>query len=533
MIGFLRLPEAPLPSRPINIDATTSPGRLVVRAMFSINRLTIPAAALMAVQQASQAAVPIAMGLAIDRALAANDRGALVVWLVLLVGLYGVLAVAYRLAFRMEIMAMQLVCYQVRLRVADAVLDARRESRQLPGVALSIFTTDVNRLGQSPGLLVYPFGDLVAITIVAVVLFVIAWPLGVVVLVGTPLMLWTLGRAAGPLQRRSFHQLQQVGDATGTAADLIAGLRVVKGLGAEAVATQRYRRVSQQALRATLRVESSQAAYEVLTDLVAGVFIAGVAILIGALALGGDMTVGELVTTVGLAQSVMGPVQSLTKDFGVRLAEAKASAQRVLGVLQVPRRATGEVGLVATIASPRLELRGVTIGDLRRLDVTVESGETVGVVTDSTSAQLLEDALGLRRPLDGGELIVGANRWRPSTTTRSAASCSSLRTAPISSTDRCSRTSMCVGRRTRRVRSSRRRSRRPPVPTSSPPSPTGCRRGWARVASCCRVVSANEWPWPGRWPPPRPSWCSTNRPRPSTRSPSRSSRPDCGASGPG
>lgn len=303
---------------------------------------------------------------------------------------------------------MQLVCYQVRLRVADAVLDARRESRQLPGVALSIFTTDVNRLGQSPGLLVYPFGDLVAITIVAVVLFVIAWPLGVVVLVGTPLMLWTLGRAAGPLQRRSFHQLQQVGDATGTAADLIAGLRVVKGLGAEAVATQRYRRVSQQALRATLRVKSSQAAYEVLTDLVAGVFIAGVAILIGALALGGDMTVGELVTAVGLAQFVMGPVQSLTKDFGVRLAEAKASAQRVLGVLQVPRRATGEVGLVATIASPRLELRGVTIGDLRRLDVTVESGETVGIVTDSSSAQLLEDALGLRRPLDGGELIVGA-----------------------------------------------------------------------------------------------------------------------------
>ena len=410
MFDFLRLPESPVPSSPIEVDDSTSPRRLVVRTMFAINRLTIPAAALMVVQQASQAAVPIAMGLAIDRAVESTDRGALVVWLVLLVGLYGVVAVSYRLAFRLEIMAMQIVCFQLRLRVAGAVLDARRAERELPGVGLSIFTHDAGRLAQAPGLLVYPFGDLVAIVIVAVALFVIGWPLGVVVSVGTPLMLGVLDRAAGPLQRRSFRQLQSAGDATGMAADLVAGLRVVKGLGAEPVASRRYRDASQKALGATLQYKTSLATYEVVTDLIAGVFIGGVAILIGWLALRGEMSIGELVTAVGLAQFVMGPVQSLTKDFGVRLAEATASAERVLGVLRAKRRSIAGAGEVDSAGAPRLELRGVCVGELRGLDVTVAPGEMVGIVTDGRSAQLLEDVLGLVRSVDEGDIVVGGVR---------------------------------------------------------------------------------------------------------------------------
>lgn len=398
-----------MPSREIEVDESTSPRRLVVRTMFAVNRLTIPAAGLMMLQQAAQASVPIVMGLAIDRALASTARGSLIVWLILLVGVYCVLAVAYRLAFRLEIMAMQLVCYQMRLRVAGAILDPGRETRELPGVGLSIFTTDVNRLGLAPGLLVYPVGDVVAIAIAAVALFVIAWPLGLLVLVGTPLMIVVLDRAAGPLQRRSFAQLERIGDATGRAADLVAGLRVIKGLGAEPVAASRYRADSQEALRATLHMKSSQAAYEVATDLMSGLFIAGVAILIGWLALRGDMSVGAVVTAVGLAQFVRAPVQSLTKYSGARLAQATASAQRVLGVLQAPRRATGRSVAIDTERTPKLELRGICVADVRDLDLTIEPGEMVGIVTDGGSAQLLEEILGRRRPIDGGTIVLGGH----------------------------------------------------------------------------------------------------------------------------
>ena len=83
----------------------------------------------------------------------------------------------------------------------------------------------------------------------------------------------------------------------------MAGLRVIEGLGAESAAADRYRTVSQEAFRATLHVKSAQARYEVVTDLIAGLFIAAVATIIGWLALRGDIEVGQLVTAVGLTQS--------------------------------------------------------------------------------------------------------------------------------------------------------------------------------------------------------------------------------------
>ena len=406
-LGFLRLPEEPLASDDIRVDESTTPRQLILRSMFAVNRLTVPATALMVVQQASQAAVPIVIGLAIDRAVAPYDGGSLVWWLAALVGVYVVLAISYRLAYRLEILAMQVVCYQLRLKVARAVLDPRRETRELPGVGLSIFTTDVNRLGQAPGLLVYPFGDVVAIAIVAIALFVISWPLGVFVLLGTPTMMWLLDRVAGPVRQRTFTQLQHVADATASAADLVAGLRVIKGLGAESAAADRYRTVSQEAFRATLHVKSAQARYEVVTDLIAGLFIAAVATIIGWLALRGDIEVGQLVTAVGLTQFVAAPVQSLTKDFGARLAEVRASAQRVLGVLQARRVDDLPAVEFADDESPRLELRDVRLGVVAGFELTVAPGEFVGVVTDSGTAQLLEDTLGLFQAPEDGAILVG------------------------------------------------------------------------------------------------------------------------------
>ena len=112
-LGFLRLPEEPLASDDIRVDESTTPRQLILRSMFAVNRLTVPATALMVVQQASQAAVPIVIGLAIDRAVAPYDGGSLVWWLAALVGVYVVLAISYRLAFRLEILAMHAATWEL------------------------------------------------------------------------------------------------------------------------------------------------------------------------------------------------------------------------------------------------------------------------------------------------------------------------------------------------------------------------------------------------------------------------------------
>jgi len=407
LFDVLRLPEQPIETKHIEVDASTTPRQLVVRTMTAINRLTIPAAVLMAVQQAAQATVPVAVGIAISRVIDAESLAPLGRWAIILAGLYLLLATTYRLAFRLEILAMQVVIYQLRLRVARAVLDPRRIGRELPGVGLSIFVNDVNRLGLAPGLLVYPVGNVVAVAVVAVVLFAIAWPIGLAVLVGTPAMLVVLNRVGRPLQHRALEQSQRSGDATSAAADLLTGLRDVKGLGAEAEASARYARESDDVLTATLRAKTTFAWYQMATSIVSGLFVAGVAVLIGALALHGWLTVGEIVTAIGLAAFVASPIRSLTSDVVPQWNEANAAAQRVLSVLQAPRRTQHTGANLVPGVAVSLEVDGVVFGTTGPLTFTAAPGELVGVVADGATALRLEQALSLHRPPDAGVLRLG------------------------------------------------------------------------------------------------------------------------------
>ncbi|MDQ0604450.1 ABC-type multidrug transport system fused ATPase/permease subunit [Streptomyces canus] len=87
----------------------------------------------------------------------------------------------------------------------------------------------------------------------AVVLLRVSVPLGLLVLLGTPLVLWLVHLLSKPLERRSETEQERAARASGVAADLVAGLRVLKGIGAEQAAVARYRRVSRDSLTATLR----------------------------------------------------------------------------------------------------------------------------------------------------------------------------------------------------------------------------------------------------------------------------------------
>ena len=69
----------------------------------------------------------------------------------------------------------------------------------------------------------------------------ISLPLGLVVLLGTPLLLWLGHLLSKPLERRSEAEQERAAQASGIAADLVAGLRVLKGIGAESAAVGRYR----------------------------------------------------------------------------------------------------------------------------------------------------------------------------------------------------------------------------------------------------------------------------------------------------
>ena len=402
-------PTEPVPAQPIDFDGSTTPKQLTLRTTFAGRTRTTPAAVLLVLHQLGEALVPVIMGIAIDRAVATGDGGQLLLWIMVLGLDFALLSFAYRFGSRIGLLGMESVQHQWRMTVAGRLLDPAgvRRGTVRPGEALSIATSDVGRLSGSVAIAMFPVGELAAVIFSGIVLLTISWPIGLLVLVGAPVLTLVMDWAGGPLRRRSEHQQQTAGDAAGTATDLVAGLRVLKGIGATGTAAGRYHTVSRDSLRASLNAASAQGRYLGSMSLGTGIFTAAVAMLAGFLALTGSMTVGELIAVVGVTQFVMYPLAHFASNFGTVFATAIASAARVLGLLQSPGNTAGGPVDDRQVGGVELAVNELTAGTLDGLTVTVRTGECVGIVAEPQACADLVDVLARVTEPVAGRVCVG------------------------------------------------------------------------------------------------------------------------------
>ncbi|ODU01229.1 MAG: multidrug ABC transporter ATP-binding protein [Pseudonocardia sp. SCN 72-86] len=344
--------------------------------------------------QAGEALVPVLVGVVIDRAVDGGGVGSLLFWLAVLAVDFAVLSLSYRYGARAAAMASVRTDQRLRLRIADRVLDPRggAEAGRLPGVLAGIAVSDAQRVGALGFALPAALSAVAALVVAAVALLNISVPLGLLILLGTPPLLFVVHLLGKPLERRSGPEQERAARAAGVAADLVTGVRVLKGIGAERAAVARYRLTSRDALGATLRATGAQAWYSGTVLALNGLFLALVALVGGRLAADGAMSVGELVSAVGLAQFLIGPLEVFGWVNG-RLAQARASAARIAAVLSAPPAVGGD-GEVAPIGGA-VTVRGLRHGVLRDgLDLDVPAGAFVGVVASADEAVALLDCLG-------------------------------------------------------------------------------------------------------------------------------------------
>ncbi|WP_305093912.1 ABC transporter ATP-binding protein [Prescottella sp. R16] len=408
---FFEAPATPLRTGTVEVTESTTPRELTLRTMFAAKKYTVPAGLLLIVHQLCAALVPVIMGIAIDRAISPQDGGRLVLWVAVLAVDYALVSLTFRFGSRIGFLGMQAIQHQVRTKITDRILEARGMGgppRQ-PGMLLSIATSDARQLASAVAIVVYPLGEFAAVVFSAVILLVVCWPLGLAILVAAPLMLWLMDRAGSPLRRRSMQEQQVAGEAAGTAADLVGGFRIVKGLGAEPEAGRRYLAASERALQGTLRASVARAGYLGSMEVVSGLFIAGVAVAAGVLAFGGAMTVGQLITVVAVTQFVMGPLQAFAANFGAIWAQALASAERVLTVLQAPP-ATDRDPAGRPPSGFDLRFDGVECAGSEPVDVTIPEGQFVAVAADAVTTAALADVLaGLAVPTAGAVTVGGVD----------------------------------------------------------------------------------------------------------------------------
>src|SRR4051794_16363391 len=342
------------------------------------------------VWMSAQAVMPAVIGRAIDRGVAAKDHRELVTWAAVLLAIGLVQAAAGITRHRFAVTNWLTAAYRtVQLVTHQSVrLGGSLPRKVSTGEVVAIGTSDLSYLGQVMDVSARFAGAIVSFVLVAVILLQTSVTLGLVVLVGVPVLMLCVTPLLSPLQRRAAHQRHLMGDLSNTASDIVGGLRVLRGIGGEQVFHDRYVRESQATRRAGVQVARLQSVLDALQVFLPGVFVVVVVWLGARYAAQGQITPGELVAFYGYSAFLMIPLRTAT-EYANKLIRARVAAARVCRVLAL---ATDHPDPQHPAPSPPT---GSPLRDLRT-GLVVEPGQLVAVVSEQPDeSAALAERLGL------------------------------------------------------------------------------------------------------------------------------------------
>jgi ABC-type multidrug transport system fused ATPase/permease subunit len=338
----------------------------------------------------SQAVMPAVLGRAIDRGVAARDADQLLYWALVMFAIGLVQAVSGIIRHRFAVTNWLTAAYRtVQLITRQAVhLGGTLPRKVSTGEVVAIGTNDLSSIGQVMDVSARFSGAVVSFVLVAVILLGTSVPLGLLVLIGVPVLMLLIAPLLRPLQARSAHQRHLMGELSNTATDIVGGLRVLRGIGGEQVFHDRYRRESQTTRRAGVEVARVQSVLDALQVFLPGLFVVVVVWLGARYAVQGRITPGELVAFYGYAAFLMMPLRTAT-EYANKLIRGRVAARRVCRVL-----ALTPDHLDPAEPSPAPPL-GAVLADART-GLVVRPGLLTAVVSDlPDEAAALADRLGL------------------------------------------------------------------------------------------------------------------------------------------
>ena len=315
---------------PLIDTSQTHDGRALIRRMAHDGRHWLrPGSIASALVSLVNIGVPMVLGRAIDDGVVAGDATALAGWLALVALAYVVRAAAQTARMQTNVGA-AVSEHDLRVQALERIIapEGIGGPPRLPGDLLAVLVTDVRTVSRSfialtsiPGNVVTLFGSLIAMALIN------GW-LVLATVCAIPLLILLSVKGVAPVKRSTRRERRTEAAVAGSAADLTSGLRVIQGLSASRRATARFRVASREGLAATLRTRRVRGVYTGTVNASVGVFITVLTVLAGWLTLDGRISVGSLVTVVGLAQTLGPPLRALGVDTATMLANAHASGDR-------------------------------------------------------------------------------------------------------------------------------------------------------------------------------------------------------------
>ena len=324
-------PDAPLPHPP-SLGAGALLRWLLRRAAVPVTLATLAACT----SNIIQAIVPAFLGQALDAGIENGLNGR--VWGIgaLLLVLFVVYAIGDTMLSYFGVTAWMRTAFDVDRLVGRQISATGKDlSRQVStGEVATIIASDADYLGKFIEHLPALLGAAASFLVVAVLMLRTSVSLGLIVILGMPLVAAIVTLVIRPLQKRQAVQREAQSAVTTVTTDTVAGLRILRGIGGEDVFARRYRDASQELRRRGVEVASSQATLMTLQVLLPGLFAAIVVWVAARMAVAGSLTPGGLITFYGYTAYLSWPLWVFTSSVQ-DYTRAVVGARRLSRLLEV------------------------------------------------------------------------------------------------------------------------------------------------------------------------------------------------------
>jgi ABC-type multidrug transport system fused ATPase/permease subunit len=201
------------------------------------------------------------------------------------------------------------------------------------GEVLSVASSDSDEFGALTEIVARAASQLIAYLVVAFIVLSLSPKLGVLMLLAAPVLVTAAMPLLKPLHRRQQIERSRNSDLTSMATDIVAGLRILRGIGGERTFGRNYDSQSQLARQAGVSAGIWQAAIEAVGVLFSGVFIVLLVWLGTHQVVDGALTIGQLISFLGYALFMIYPIQTFF-ELAQKVTRAMVSARKAILIFE-------------------------------------------------------------------------------------------------------------------------------------------------------------------------------------------------------
>jgi ATP-binding cassette, subfamily B, bacterial len=277
---------------------------------------------------------PVIAAQAID-AVRGGDRSGLYLWagVAVAIGVVESVAGAARHIYAIRNRARGLAHVRDDLLEQSLRLDARFHDRFPPGELMSRSSSDAEVVARMLDAFGHTVGYFVTVIGASIVLLLIDATLALMILAPLPLLIFGFWRYARRYSTRTKLYQEELGHASGLVEETVAGIRVVKGLGAGAALSRRFHGSSERVRAHALDVVAVDAVFLPALDVVPLLDQVLVLWFGGQRVLDGQLTLGEFVAFNAYLVLLVWPLRVLGQRIST-VQNALAAAERIVEPLE-------------------------------------------------------------------------------------------------------------------------------------------------------------------------------------------------------